>query len=98
MDNQLETTDPQPKRRGFFDRPASFDFYKNAGGRFFGGLLVGLGFGLFMGFSLIKDELIPLKSMFWVISWLVLVFIGSVIAQRSVNRRAAPGTERSETS
>jgi hypothetical protein len=97
MDKQLETADSQPKKRGFFDRPASFDFYMNAGGRFFGGLLVGLGFGLFSGAMLVKDELIPLNSAFWVITWLVLMFIGSNITYRAVNRRAAPGTERSET-
>ena len=97
MDNKLETTDPQPKKRGFFDRPAGLDFYMNAGGRFFGGLLVGLGFGLFIGAMLIKDDLIPLNSMFWVITWLVLFFIGLNITYRAVNRSAKPGTERSET-
>ncbi len=96
MDNQLETTDRQSKRRGFFDRPASLDFCMNAGGRFFGGLLVGLGFGLFIGAMLIKDELIPLNSAFWVITWLVLFFIGLNITYRAVNRSAKPGTERSE--
>jgi hypothetical protein len=97
MDKQLETTDPQPKKRGFFDRPASFDFWMSVGGRFWGGLLVGLGFGLFTGAMLIKDELIPLNSMFWVITWLVLFFIGLNIAQRSVRRSSAPATVRSET-
>jgi hypothetical protein len=97
MDNQLETTDRQPKRRGFFDRPASVDFWLSVGGRFWGGLLIGLGFGLFTGAMLIKDELIPLNSGFWFITWLVLFFIGFNITHRAVNRRAAPGTERSET-
>jgi hypothetical protein len=96
MDKQSEGTDPQPKKRGFFDRPASFDFYMNAGGRFLGGLLIGLGFGQFLGFTLIKDETIPLNSMYWVITWLVLTFIGSNITYRAVNRSAAPPTVRSE--
>jgi hypothetical protein len=97
MDKQLETTDRQPKRRGFFDRPASVDFFMNAGGRFFVGLLIGIGFGQFLCASLIKDELIPLNSMFWFITWLVLFFIGLVITDRAVNRSAAPETERSKT-
>jgi hypothetical protein len=97
MDKQLETTDPPPKKRGFFDRPASFDFYMNAGGRFLGGLLFGLGWGLYVGFFLINEGLIPLNSMFWVISWLVLMFIGSNITYRAVNRTAATRTERSQT-
>lgn len=97
MDNQSETTDRQPKRRGFFDRPASVDFLMNAGGRFLGGLLIGIGFGQFLCASLIKDELIPLNSMFWFITWLVLFFIGLVITHRAVNRSAAPETERSKT-
>ena len=46
MDKQLDPTDPQPKRRGFFDRPASFDFYMNVGGRFWGGMVMGAGAGL----------------------------------------------------
>jgi hypothetical protein len=29
MGNQLETTDRQSKRRGFFDRPAGVDFWMN---------------------------------------------------------------------
>jgi hypothetical protein len=98
MDKQVETSDHHPKKRGFFDRPASFDFWMSVGGRFWGGLLVGLGFGLFTGAMLIKDELIPLSSMFWVIAWLALFFIGLNIALRSVNRSAKPGTDRSETS
>ncbi len=89
MDNQLPTTDDQTKRRGFFDRPASFDFWMKVGGRFWGGLLIGLGFGLFTGAMLVKDELVPLNSSLWVIAWLVLYFIGLVITQRAVRRSAA---------
>ncbi len=96
MDKPLETTDRQSKKRGFFDRPASVDFWMSVGGRFWGGLLVGLGWGLFTGAMLVKEELIPLNSMFWVIAWLVLFFIGLNIAQRTVNRSAATGTVRSE--
>jgi hypothetical protein len=97
MDKQSETTDPRPKRRGFFDRPASMDFWMSVGGRFWGGFLSGLGWGMFLGSTLIKDELIPLNSMFWFISWMVLFFIGLNIALRAVNRSDAPGTDRSQT-
>ena len=97
MDNQSETTDRQPKRRGFFDRPAFVDFWMNVGGRFWGGLLIGFGFGLFLGASLIKDELLSTDSGLWFIAWLVLFFIGLNITYRSVNRSAAPGTDRSQT-
>jgi hypothetical protein len=97
MDNQSETTARQPKRRGFLDRPASVDFWMNAGGRFFGGLLTGLGFGLFLGASLIKDELVPTTSGLWVGAWLVLFFIGLNITHRAVRCSATPGIDRSET-
>jgi hypothetical protein len=89
MDKQLETSDRQPKRRGFFDRPAGVDFLMNVGGRFWGGLLIGIGFGLFIGAMLVKDELIPLDSGLWVIAWLVLYSIGLVITNRAVRRSAA---------
>ena len=69
----------------------------NAGGRFLGGLLIGLGFGLWTGVWLIKDELVPTNSAFWMVAWLVLVFIGSNITYRAVNRRAAPASTPSET-
>ena len=84
MDKQSQTTDRQPKRRGFFDRPAFLDFWLSVGGRFWGGLLIGLGFGLWTGASLIKDELIPLNSAFWVVAWLVLFFIGLNITHRTL--------------
>lgn len=81
-----KTPTGQPQRRGFFDRPASMDFWMAVGGRFWGGLLVGLGWGLFTGATLIKDDLVPLNSWLWVTAWLGLFFIGLNIAIRSVNR------------
>src|SRR4051812_21152542 len=96
MDKQLETTDCQPKRRGFFDRPEFVDFWMTVGGRFWGGLLIGVGFGLFIGSSMIKDELLPPNSVLWIGAWVVLFFIGLNITQRAVHRSAAPGTVRSE--
>ena len=96
MDKQLETTDHQSKPRGFFDRPAGVDFWMSVGGRFWGGLLIGIGFGLFIGAMLIKDELIPLNSGLWVIAWIVLYSIGLVITNRAVHRSAATTGARSE--
>jgi hypothetical protein len=49
MDNQSETTDRESKRRGFFDGPGGVDFWMNAGGRFFGALIIGVGLGVFFG-------------------------------------------------
>jgi hypothetical protein len=95
MDKQSETTDCQPKRRGFFDRPAGVDFWMNVGGRFWGGLLIGIGFGLFIGAMLVKDELVPLNSALWVISWLVLYSIGLAITQRAVRRSASSNSRES---
>ena len=67
------------------------------GGRFWGGLLVGIGMGqLFVG-PAVKD-LLPTDSGPWLmITWLVLMSIGVVITNRAVNRSAAPGTERLQT-
>jgi hypothetical protein len=59
--------------------------------------LIGLGFGLFTGAALVKDELISLDSGLWVVAWLVLYWIGLVITQRAIRRSAAPGTVQSET-
>jgi hypothetical protein len=98
MDNQLETADRQSKRRGFFDRPAGVDFWLSVGGRFWGGLVIGIGFGLFFGGSLVKDELLPKDSRLWLmIPWLVLFGIGLAITHRAVRRSAATTGVRSET-
>jgi hypothetical protein len=94
MDNQFETADRPPKQRGFFDRPAGVDFWLSVGGRFWGGLFIGLGIGLFMGASLIKDKIVPTDSGLWVGAWLVLFSLGLIITQRAV-RRSDLGTERS---
>jgi hypothetical protein len=93
MHKQLETTDPQPKKRGFFDRPASFDFYMNAGGRFWGGLVMGAGAGLFIGALWVRPD-----SGLWPVGTAgVLWMLGWVITQHAVNRSAKPGTERPKT-
>jgi hypothetical protein len=97
MDKQLETIDRQSKQRGFFDRPEFVDFWLNVGGRFWGGLMIGLGFGLFLGATLIKDELLPTDSGLWYLAWLVLFLIGFAITHRSVRRSAATTGVRSET-
>ena len=97
MDKQLQPPDRQTKRRGFFDRPEFVDFWMSVGGRFWGGLLIGLGFGLWIGASLIKDELLPSNSGLWIGTWLVLYLIGLLITHRSIRRSAAPETVRSET-
>jgi hypothetical protein len=95
MDNQLETADRQPKKRGFFDRPAGVDFWLSVGGRFWGGLLIGLGIGLFLGASLIKDQIVPTDSGLWVGAWLVLFSLGLIITQRAIRRTGMSGNARS---
>ena len=94
MDKQLEKPDHQVKRRGFFDRPAGVDFWLSVGGKFWGGLTIGFGFGLFMGAALIKDEMVPTDSGFWVTAWLVLFSTGLLITHRARLSEEA-GTGRS---
>ena len=91
MDKQLESPDHQVKRRGFLDRPAGVDFWLGLGGRFWGGLVMGLGIGLFLGASLIKDEMVPTDSGFWVVAWLGLFSIGLIITGRAVRKEAGTG-------
>ena len=95
MDKQLENPDQQVKRRGFFDRPAGVDFWLSVGGKFWGGLSIGFGFGLFMGAALIKDEMVSTESGLWVTAWLVLFSLGLVITHRA-RLREETGTERSK--
>ena len=83
MDKQLEKPDHQVKRRGFFDRPYGVDFWLSVGGRFWGGLLIGLGIGLFLGALLIKDEIVSTDSGLWPGAWLVLFSIGLLITYRA---------------
>ena len=98
MDKQLETTDRQSKRRGFFDRPGGVDFWMNAGGRFLGGLVIGFGLGVFFGARLKEDEFFGAHNRLWSIGTMMALYaIGLAITHRAIRRSTAPGTVRSET-
>ena len=88
MDKQQEKSDHPVKRRGFFGRPAGVDFWMSVGGRFWGGLTIGLGIGLFLGAAMIKSKTVPLEGGFWIVAWLVLSSIGLVITQLAIRKSA----------
>jgi hypothetical protein len=73
----------------FFGVPPGVRLWAQVGPRFWGGMLIGVGFGFFLGANLIKEGVIS--------SWpgtrivgitLVLMWIGMWIALRSVRRSA----------
>jgi hypothetical protein len=70
----------------------------NAGGRFLGGLIIGIGLGVFFGARLKEDEFFGAHSWVWSIGTLMALYaIGLAITHRAIRRSAAPGTVRSET-
>ena len=86
MDSQQEKPGlpPGPHRPSFFGLPTSFRLWARVGPRFWGGVVAGLGLGLFAAAFL--EEL-----GFWRTAWvgfiaIVLVAIGPAIALASVRR------------
>jgi hypothetical protein len=89
MDNQ-ENPSPPPDRPSFFDIPASFHLWARVGPTFWGGLLAGLGIGLFVAKSL---EELGVFKMVWVgFMAVALVGGGLGIAVQAVRRSSRPDT------
>lgn len=83
MDNPSAETTPSD-RPSFFGLPPHWRALGRIGGRYWGGLLAGLGLGLLVARALAELE-VPLTA--WIgLAAIVLVGIGQVIAFRSVRR------------
>ena len=87
MDTQEKPSPPD--RPSFFGRPASFQLWAGVGATFWGGLLAGLGFGLFVAKFL--DDLEVFRTVWVGFLAIVLVGIGPGIAFQAVRRSSKPG-------
>ena len=88
MDSQQENLNPPPERPSFFGLPASFHLWARVGATFWGGLLAGLGIGLFV--ARILEELEVQRTVWLGLIAIVLVAIGPAIALRAVRRSSQP--------
>jgi hypothetical protein len=88
MDSQQEKTSRPPDRPSFLSLPANFFLWARVGARFWGGLLAGLGLGLFAAKFL--DDLEVFRTV-WV-GFIAIVFVGAGlgIALQAVRRSSKP--------
>jgi hypothetical protein len=87
MDSQ-ENSNPPPDRPSFFGLPASFHLWARVGPTFWGGLLAGLGLGLFTAKFL--DDLEIFRTVLVGFIAIVLVGLGLGIALQAVRRSSKP--------
>jgi F0F1-type ATP synthase assembly protein I len=84
MNSQQEKTNLLPNRPSFFGLPTSWYLWSRVGARFWGGVLAGLGLGLFVARILAELEI---PTMVWLRGIaIVLLVIGPIIALASVRR------------
>jgi hypothetical protein len=88
MDSQQENLNHPPDRPSFFGLPASFHLWARVGATFWGGLLAGLGIGLFV--ARILEELEVQRTVWLGLIAIVLVAIGPAIALQAVRRSSQP--------
>jgi membrane protein DedA with SNARE-associated domain len=88
MDSQQEKPTPPPDRPSFFGLPASFHLWARVGATFWGGVLAGLGIGLFV--AKVLEELEVFRTVWVGLIAIVLVAIGPAIALRTVRRSSQP--------
>jgi hypothetical protein len=89
MDSKQEPQSLPADRPSFFGMPPNFFLWARVGARFWGGLLAGIGIGLFVAKSL--EELGVLKLVWVGFIAIVLVGDGLGIAIRAVRRNSQPG-------
>ena len=88
MDNQREPQSLRANRPSFFSLPPNFFLWARVGSRFWGGLLAGIGIGLFVAKSL---EEFGVFKLVWVgFVAIALVGGGLGIAVRAVRRNSQP--------
>lgn len=87
MDNQQEKAQPQSDRPSFFGLPPHWRVWSQLGGRFWGGVLCGVGIGFCVAAALVELELTTFQLTPRV-ALIVMVFgsIGQLIAFRAVGR------------
>jgi len=88
MDSQQENLNPPPERPSFFGLPASFFLWARLGGTFWGGVLAGLGLGLFVAKFL--EDLEVFRTVWVGFIAIALVGIGLGIAVQTVRRSSQP--------
>ena len=88
MDSQQEKPTPPPDRPSFFGLPAGFRLWARVGATFWGGLLAGLGIGLFVAKFL--EELEVFRTVWVGFIAIALVGIGLGIAVQTVRRSSQP--------
>jgi hypothetical protein len=91
MDSQQEKTKPPSDRPSFFGLPAGGRLWSQVGGRFWGGVLSGIGIGYLVAVVLVDLELTTLQ-MTPRVAAIVIAFwlIGQTIAFRAVRRTKQP--------
>jgi hypothetical protein len=91
MATQQEKTTTPSDRPSFFGMPSSSRFWLQVGPRFWGGALMGLGWGIFLCVTTM-----PQSGWGWwgVISFSVLWMIGFIITNRDINRTRERSEER----
>jgi hypothetical protein len=92
MPSQQENPGPPPERPSFFGVPESLRLWARVGSTFWGGLLAGLGLGLFVAAAL--EELGVFKTVWVGFAAVVLLGIGQGMAWRAVRRSRQPNTEK----
>jgi predicted lipid-binding transport protein (Tim44 family) len=88
MDSQENASSP-PDRPSFFGLPASLYLWARVGGRFWGGLLAGLGLGLFAAKFL--DDVQAFRTVWVGFIAIVLVGMGLGIAVRAARSKPDEG-------
>jgi hypothetical protein len=79
MDTKQEKTATPSDRPSFLGMPSGLRWWSQVGPRFWGGALMGLGFGTFFGST-------ALPQGWWgVLTFVVLWFIGLIITNRDIN-------------
>jgi hypothetical protein len=88
MDSQQEGLSPPPDRPSFFGLPASLRLWARVGATFWGGLLSGIGIGLFTA-KILEELEVPRRAWLGLLA-VVLVAIGQAIALQAVRRSSQP--------